>query len=457
MVLVAVSAVQPFLVPGGKLVVILACLLTGLVLVRCRWRPGRVAGVAAVLIAVQVAAAAVTGVSWVSSAPWIAGGAVMALCLLLPVLVATATRRRREYAEAGWQLAEATDRLRAVEVDRAVAEERAAMAAEIHDALGHRITLIAVQAGRLSLDPVLTDDARDGLRAIRRAAADATAELGETVDLLGGPGGSPPSGIDGFTIDDLLVGARSAGLEVTVDIDAGLMCRLSEDARAAALRVLREGLTNALRHASAPQARVTAHRRDDDDVLVRIDNPTGTGPSAAGTGRGLKGLRYRIDLLGGSLTTSVHDGTFCLEASLPADARRGAPSGLVTPAVGVDERRYTGARRHERAHRAALWVPVGVVAATLALLAAVFVAVTVLSVLPRADVDRIRVGQARAEAERILPPVEMLDAPRDALPTPRGAECRHYEVSVSFFARDDVHRVCFAAGRVIAVEEVPAP
>ncbi|MBP2367498.1 sensor histidine kinase [Pseudonocardia parietis] len=259
--------------------VIIACLLTGPVLVRCGWRTGRVAGLAGVLVAVQWTVAAVIGAIWASSAASIAGTAVMALCLLVPVLVATTTRRRQEYTDAGWQLAEAQDRLRAVAVHRAVVEERAAMAAEIHDALGHRIALIAVQAGRLSLDPALADDVRDGLRAIRSAAADATAEPGQTVDLLACPDGSSAAGIDGATIEDLLVGARSAGLAVTADIDDDLTGGLSDDARAAALRVIREGLTNSLRRACAPDARVTAHHQDG-DVIIRIDNPTGTGPGA---------------------------------------------------------------------------------------------------------------------------------------------------------------------------------
>ncbi|MBP2367497.1 hypothetical protein [Pseudonocardia parietis] len=83
----------------------------------------------------------------------------------------------------------------------------------------------------------------------------------------------------------------------------------------------------------------------------------------------------------------------------------------------MDEHRRAGARRHRRAQRVALWVPVGVFAATLALLATVFVAITVLSVLPHADVDPIRVGQTRAESERVLPPVEIMEAPRLAAHT----------------------------------------
>jgi signal transduction histidine kinase len=184
---------------------------------------------------------------------------------------------------------------------RAVLEERLRLAREIHDAIGHSLTVVALQAGaarRLSTeDP---ERAREVMRTVATVAADGAASLehdaGDT-DLA-----------------ELLARVRATGLAVEADLRD--LDGLDPERRRIAYRVIREGLTNALRHAPGCRAEVVV-RRDDGcaEVTVTTSAParTGTGP---GTGRGLTGLREQAGA--GQVTWgALADGGFELRARLP--------------------------------------------------------------------------------------------------------------------------------------------
>jgi signal transduction histidine kinase len=383
-------------------------------------------------------------------------GVVYAFGFLVVVLLMAAVRARRSYLQRGWDLAFAEAREHDARVERAVAREREAMAGEIHDGLGHRLTLIAVQAARLSLDADLSPQVRAEMQSIRANAAAAADELGETVGLLTERTSGVTASLSGLGFEDVLERARTSGVTVQSAIAPDLDGATNDYTRAALLRALQEGLTNAAKHAPGAAVRVAIDVAGD-EVLLEMRNAAAPRRSQPGTsGHGILALRHRAAILGGAL--EVEDGEdFALILRLPASstpsptAARPQSSRI---AALVDE--ATGAeRRHRLATRLAWMVPTAGFVISVLVVVGYFVYNNVWSVLPPERFAAIEVGDTREEAERVLPPVNMLDAPDEALPEPPGATCTYYEASISFFDRDDVYRICFADDRVIATDTIP--
>lgn len=399
--------------------------------------------------------------SWAGALLGLVNGAIYTLCLIVPILIIAAVRGRRSYLQRGWDLAIAEGREQDARVSEAVTRERDAMASEIHDGLGHRITLIAVQAARLSLDDTLSAGARAELESIRANAAAASDEVGETVRLLGERTAGLTASLSGLDIEDVIERARAAGLQVHSTIDAGVETDISDYSRSALLRALQEALTNAAKH--APDAEVTVQTKADAEWLqLRVSNslPEANQPSAAtqaiaASGNGLIALRHRVEILGGELRIDRGTG-FALIVRLP---RRAAPSQLPAPALGHREQAITaegadsGSRRR-RAAQTAWLLPTALLAAALLAAVGYFTYANLASVLPAEKFAAIKVGDPRDQAEDILPPMEMLDAPRNALPVSGGAGCEYYEASISFFERDDVYRICFVDNRVTSTDTI---
>jgi signal transduction histidine kinase len=187
---------------------------------------------------------------------------------------------------------------------RAVVEERLRLAREIHDVIGHSLTVVALQAGaarRLtSSDPLR---AREVMRTVAGVARSGIAALALD-DAAGDIGG-------------LVERVRTAGL--TLDADLADVALLDPPQRATVFRVVQEGLTNVLRHAPGSRAGVCV-RRGAGGIEVSVVNSapadTGTGP---GTGLGLPGIRDRVTAVGGQVSWRTRDeGGFELRASLPA-------------------------------------------------------------------------------------------------------------------------------------------
>ena len=134
-----------------------------------------------------VASTAIAGVTPVSFANAVAGGLTISLALVVPLGIVQAGRQRRNFIARGWALAESEARARDATAERARQRERTAIAAEMHDGLGHQLTLTAVRLARLSLDDTLPSAARAEIQEIRAGAAEAAEELGRTVQLLRDP------------------------------------------------------------------------------------------------------------------------------------------------------------------------------------------------------------------------------------------------------------------------------
>ncbi|WP_282694850.1 histidine kinase [Streptomyces sp. CC208A] len=195
--------------------------------------------------------------------------------------------------------------------------ERNRIARELHDSLGHALTLAVVQAGaaRAAKDPEFTDRA---LAAIEETGRTALEDLERVLLLLRETGRRPAGASPG--LDEaarLLDSARSSGARVDAEI-TGPVEDLPGPVSREAYRMLQEALTNALRHAGPVPVtvRVTA---DGTRLALLVANPVPDGrpPAAPGSGSGLRGIRERAALLGGEARSAVKDGEWRVEVSLP--------------------------------------------------------------------------------------------------------------------------------------------
>ena len=254
-----------------------------------------------------------------------------------------------------------------------VHEERLRIAWELHDAVGHQVALISVQAGAMSYllgaDPDNTDlastdlaKARESLGHIQRASEAALEELRLTVGLLRQPGEreptEPAAGL--ARLEELIGSFAATGLKVTCEV-IGQARPLPEAVDLTAYRLIQESLTNTTKHAAGASASVRLtyrpgvlalaveddgpHARDDDDgpPTCRDDGaghhgadhdgvhhdgvhhggayPGGAaGHAGAGNGEvghGLIGMRERAAVVGGWVSAGPHDGGFLVLAELP--------------------------------------------------------------------------------------------------------------------------------------------
>ena len=240
--------------------------------------------------------------------------------LVALVIAAEATRFRAERVAA-------TRASRQIEQRRHQSEERLRVARDLHDVIGHNISLINVQASMgLDLMDSQPEQARAALSAIKSASKEALEELRTMLTTLRHDDDdaprSPAPGLD--RLPELIELTRAAGLSVEVEV-AGKAPPLPAAVHLAAYRIIQESLTNVARHAG--RARVTVRvTYDDADVHVEIDDDgalPSDGASAIGTGSGITGMRERATALGGDLSAGFrHGGGFRVSARLPV---RSAP------------------------------------------------------------------------------------------------------------------------------------
>jgi signal transduction histidine kinase len=225
------------------------------------------------------------------------------------------TRLRREH------VAELSERTRRAEreADRerrlAVAEERARIARDLHDAAGHAINVIALRAGtaRMRRDPERSQAALEAIEELaRRTVGEIDQIIGTLRDRTDGAVDAP-QGL--ASLDTLVARHAAAGLDITVARD-GEPRRLESAVDQAAYRILQEALTNAGRHGTGA-ARVELAFGDAALELTISNAAPSEGAPRANGGHGMIGMRERATLLGGSLDAGRSNGVFRIRARLP--------------------------------------------------------------------------------------------------------------------------------------------
>lgn len=193
-----------------------------------------------------------------------------------------------------------------------LAGERARLARDLHDVVAHHVSLVAVRAESAPyVHPSLNDEARGVLAAIAADAREALTELRQVLVVLQRTDGSDrapqPTACD---VDGLVDSAVAAGQPVVV---VGTWTDISPAIGYVLYRAVQEGLTNARRHAQGGTTRLL-RTQSGDRVGFSLSNAA---QSVDEPGRGLIGMRERVESLGGSLDADVVDGQFVLAVSLP--------------------------------------------------------------------------------------------------------------------------------------------
>jgi signal transduction histidine kinase len=228
---------------------------------------------------------------------------------------------RRAYQQ-GRVLAAEAERARADrrhEAERAAAEERRRIARELHDVLSNGLSVMVVQAALAAELAGTGGPAGPPAEAAERAGRAALAETARLLALLrnGGRDTHPARGV--ADLRALADDYGRAGLGVELHVDG--VGALSAGIDLSTYRIVREGLTNALKHAPGSPVQVRLARRDAELAIeVRNGRAGARPPAAISGGHGLVGLRERVTLFGGRFDAgATADGGFVVAATLPVD------------------------------------------------------------------------------------------------------------------------------------------
>jgi signal transduction histidine kinase len=270
-----------------------ARILLGLLLLAPGYLAGRRNDGVRPLLAAAVIGAVCTAV--LAREPWNWAEAPVGLAFTVPLPWFVGRYRRQHLALA--------ERLRQ-DVRLARQRERTRIARDMHDSLGHELTLIALRAGALELSPDLAEPHRTAIGDLRASAGEATERLREIIGLLRD---------DTEDIASLVRRSVASGMDV----------RLAGDPTESrtAYRVVQESLTNAAKHAPGAPVEVRV-RHTATDLVVSVVNAPPDRPGSGSGGHGLIGLAERLRLAGGVLDAAHRpDGGFAVVATMRRDTQ----------------------------------------------------------------------------------------------------------------------------------------
>jgi signal transduction histidine kinase len=449
--------------------------------------PGRVSTVFA------VAAAALGVIVAVKVEPASAGtvalvvAATVGVGLLLPAAVGALVGERARRLEMLRERAAVLERAQRLGDEQARMQERARIAGEMHDLLGHRLSLISLHAGALELgtrreSPELSEQAA----LVRTTARKALDELREVLGILRVEAARPEvdgHGDEAGTRADvwaLVLASQRAGVPVELDWSGPDLTGVDVRVRRALHRVVREALTNVHKHAPGATTRVLVEHASE-AVRAEVDNdlPPGGHPAGAGTRMGLVGLEERVRLAGGTFHAGAStDGTrFVVSATLPLAATPGGDSSSIDH-PGVADRQTPPARSAadtgspigsptqgstpdmRKPTKPLLYVLLGVlvVCGGGALTVGWFLAREVRSAtIPAATFRAVQTGQSEDQVRRQIGETGTIG--RETLsgeepPIPAGAQCAY---GLSEGVDKNVYRFCFAGGKLVEKREIKQP
>jgi signal transduction histidine kinase len=235
---------------------------------------------------------------------------------------------------AGWLLGAYVRTLRTTEdmrrtlaAETARADERARIARELHDVVTHHVTAMVVQANAAQFLP--PEPARESLTAIKETGKQALGDLRDLLGVLDPARSAPRDRLPGLTaLPELIERTRAAGQPISLIEEGSPPASLGAGRELTAYRVVQESLTNALKYAAGrPTVVRLAYHSSSIDISVTTA-PGLVSSFSGGSGRGLAGLRERVELFGGSLSAGpAAEGGFAVTAHLPTfPAASAAPS-----------------------------------------------------------------------------------------------------------------------------------
>ncbi|AXX33213.1 two-component sensor histidine kinase [Actinosynnema pretiosum subsp. pretiosum] len=420
----------------------------------------RALAAAVVALVAYVAAWAGSNLALIGSVGVFLGVSVYGLAVALPFLVGRYVAQRGALVDALLEREAGRREERALITRQVRLRERNRIAQDMHDSLGHRLSLISVHAGALAMDPGLGERQREAVGVLRGAALTAMEELRGVIGVLRRDA-EPDEDQARRTVDavdELVDGARQAGMRVAL-VRGGQPRPLPARVSHAAYRIAQEGLTNASKHAPGAAVQV-AVRYDPDALVVEVrNNPAQPRATAGSSGFGLIGLGERVRLAGGLLHVGeLVTGGFRIAAVLPYEDT-GAPGDEPLDDL-AGEPQEDAAARAGKFGRPRQWAGVGSIVLAGLVVVALVAGIAWLGTRPvtRVASDElyasVEVGQSESEAMGVLPlgldpPIG--DLKLGAPPEPAGARCLYFAADVQTYSSHGtrVFRFCFAGGEVV--------
>jgi signal transduction histidine kinase len=405
-----------------------------------------------------VLALALHMIAWDVSSPGLSGPfgswvmlTVYGMVIALPFLIGRYAAQRNALVAALQEREERVERERRMVSRQVRLRERNRIAQDMHDSLGHRLSLISVHAGALSLDPGLEDRQREAVQVLRSAALTAMEELRGVIGVLRRDEEPEEDQVRRTVdaVDELVDGARRAGVRVSL-VRGGQPVPLPVKVSHAAYRIAQEGLTNANKHAPGASVQVTV-KYEPDALVVEVRNNPPRVKLPKGAGFGLIGLGERVRLAGGMLHVGeLPTGGYRIAAVLPYEETAAAgdePFDEEPP----EPAKPTGIRK---------WAGVGSI-----LLAGIVVVVVVggytwLGTQPVTKVvsdelyDSVSVGQSEAEVMGRLPggaEPPLGDIKSDSKPEPAGSRCEYRVADKQTYSSraTKIVRFCFKDAKLV--------
>lgn len=438
MLIAATLWVIAFLLAADRDGVIVLALLAPAVLVAAgvagRWGRRQTLWLPAVIPAV-----AATVVLLVTGGLDSATAAFIGLGVLLwsPWLVGRWLRARAALGQAGWQAAaQWEDQAREAE-DDARRRERARLAAQMHDLVGHDLARAALTLGGLELDTALPTQAQRAVAHAREQVSTAAEHLAEAVTAVAAAPTATPAGAE---LDELVTGLRADGSDVAlVPADPSPLLDGTEPTISAlVVRVVREGLTNAVKHGGVGPIEVSLARWAA-QIMVVVRSRGANRHPAPGSGRGLTALRQDVDRLGGTLEHGRSHDDYLLAVRMPI--HHPAPAGPKQ----VDRAHRLALSDVRRSRGTAVRGTAAVIAVSILLVVTYRAADVATSVLPAETFDSLTIGDTRAAVVDALPLRTRTDA--TGIPRPPGSWCEHYSTSADLLSAD-LYRLCWVDGKL---------
>lgn len=259
----------------------------------------------------------------VSGAWGVSTGQLIVVLLLLSALPISASLVVRE-RHSGVQIQAVATKERQSRVE-ATAElsrqaERELIAREVHDAIGHRLSLLSLHAGGLEVSAGADPELRQSATLVREGAQQAMTDLRSLIDVLRTGDPEPDGDLTAATgladLSTLIDDSAGAGVPVITTVYLREAESAPPDLSRAVYRIVQELLTNARRHAAGLQVRLAVHGGPGDGVSIESVNRVHQVPGAEG--HGLTGIRERVELIGGTMHSgSDGDDVFRVSIDLP--------------------------------------------------------------------------------------------------------------------------------------------
>ncbi|MGD8151060.1 sensor histidine kinase [Ornithinimicrobium sp. Y1694] len=204
--------------------------------------------------------------------------------------------------------------------------ERELIAREVHDVIGHRLSLLSLHAGGLEVSAAQDPELRESAKFVRENAQQAMDDLRSLIGVLREPGAGPEGSLDpSVTSLADLTRVVDEMAETGGPVASSVFLSDPEDADPvlahSVYRIVQELLTNARKHAPGQVVRLRVSGGPEDGVSIQSTNPLEKGAIVSASGTGLRGIRERAELLGGTVDVPQEDGQFTVRVQLPWQAK----------------------------------------------------------------------------------------------------------------------------------------